>query len=404
MAVSSLVTCDNGCNIGYRKMNRMAPLLTAGFRPFFLAAAFWSVFSLAIWLPLLLGQVEIPSRFDPLSWHIHEMLFGFVMAGVGGFLLTAIPNWTGRPPVSGLPLGILVALWGLGRIACLLSALLPGWLTPIADLSFPIGLEIVAARELFTVGNRRNYPLLAPVILLAIANLLTHLQVLGVAVPINIGWRLAIAVIIMLISVIGGRIIPTFTRNWLNSRGIAPVPPATGMVDRVALGTLHAGMIAWVFLPGWPPIGGLLLIGSAMNAVRLARWRGIATRTEPLLLILHVGYLWLVVGVALLGLSLVTGVVPGAAAVHALTAGTMGTMILAVMTRATLGHTGRELHASVATLSVYALVILAAVLRVAAAWTVDAQVDLLEFAAAAWVGAFALFAVEYGPMLLAPSR
>jgi uncharacterized protein involved in response to NO len=387
-----------------RKVKPIAPLFTAGFRPFFLAAAGWAALAMAVWLPLMNGGLALPSRFDPLSWHVHEMLFGFVMAAVGGFLLTAIPNWTGRDPVAGRPLVMLVSLWLLGRIACLISDLLPAWLTPALDLAFPVALEVVAARELVAAGNRRNYPLLAPVAVLAIANLLTHLQTLGVAVPFGLGWRLGIAVVIVLISVIGGRIVPAFTRNWLNARGLSPVPPAADMVDRTALGVLHAGLIGWTFLPDWRPVGALLLVASALNLTRLARWRGVATLDEPLLLVLHVGYLWLVVGVALLGLALLTDAVPYAAAVHALTAGAMGTMILAVMTRATLGHTGRVLRADVATMVIYALVSVAAVLRLVAAWVSKGQLDLLEVAVAAWVGAFVLFAAEYGLMLLAPRR
>ncbi len=379
----------------------MPPILSAGFRPFFLAAASWSALALALWLWLLIGGTDIPSRFDPMTWHIHEMLFGFVMAAVGGFLLTAIPNWTNRPPVAGAPLAVLAGLWLLGRVACAISATLPGWIVVVADLSFAAALEVIAARELFAVGNRRNYPLLTPVVILAIANLLMHLQALGVAVLSGLGWRLGVACVIVLISVIGGRIIPAFTRNWLSMRGAQRTPPAMNWVDRVALGSLHAGMILWAFLPDWPPVGVLLLIGAAVNLARLARWQGVATRAEPLLLILHVGYLWMIIGVALLGLSLLLDSVPFAAAVHALTAGAMGTMILAVMTRATLGHTGRALHADAATQFIYALVGAAALLRIAAAWAVEAQADLLEYSAIAWIAAFLLFVVHYGPMLLA---
>ncbi len=382
----------------------MPPLLTAGFRPFFLAAAGWAVLSMAVWLPLFSGAVELPSRFDPLSWHIHEMLFGFAMAAVGGFLLTAIPNWTGRAPVAGTPLAVLVGLWLLGRVACLFSALITDWLVVVADLAFAAALEVVAARELSAAGNRRNYPLLAPVIVLAIANLLMHLQSFGVAVPPGIGWRLGIAVVIVLISVIGGRIVPTFTNNWLHARGITPVPPNLSSLEHAARGTLIAAMLGWVFLPDWRALSALLLTAAAFNLARLARWRGIATAEEPLLLILHVGYLWLVVGVALLGLSLISDAVPPAAAVHALTAGAMGTMILAVMTRATLGHTGRVLRADTVTMIIYALVSASALLRIVAAWVADGQMDLFEVAVLAWVGAFALFAAEYGPMLLAPRR
>jgi uncharacterized protein involved in response to NO len=358
--------------------------------------------SLALWLSLLTGGFDLPSRFDPLSWHIHEMLFGFVMAAVGGFLLTAIPNWTGRPPVAGIPLVVLGAFWLLGRLACFCSAAIPGWLAVVVDLAFPMALEIVAARELIAVGNKRNYPLLAPVVVLGLANLLMHLQALGLAIPIGVGWRLGLTAVIILISVISGRIVPTFTRNWLATRRSKLIPSAFGMLDRVALGTLHAGMVVWTFLPDWQPVGVVLLVAAALNLVRLARWGGVATFAEPLLLILHVGYFWLVVGVGLLGASLFDDSVPAAAAIHALTAGAMGTMILAVMTRATLGHTGRALHANMATITLFAMVTFAAVLRVVAAWTVDAQADLLEVSALAWVAAFALFLAQYGPMLLAP--
>jgi len=266
-----------------------------------------------------------------------------------------------------------------------------------ADLAFAVALEGVAARELSAAGNRRNYPLLVPVIVLAIANLLMHLRV-------EAGWRLGVAAVIVLISVIGGRIVPVFTSNWLNARGMAPVQRQIPWLTHAARGALVAAMLGWVFLPDWRPLGLLLLAAAGLNLVRLARWRGVATLAEPLLLVLHVGYLWLVAGVALLGASLLTDAVPPAAAVHALTAGAMGTMILAVMTRATLGHTGRVLRADKVTVVIYALASTSAVLRIAAAWASDGQTDLYEVAALAWVGAFGLFVVEYGPMLLAPRR
>jgi uncharacterized protein involved in response to NO len=142
----------------------MHPLLSAGFRPFFLAAATWSVVVMAAWLSLLAGGIDLPSRFDPLSWHIHEMLFGFIMAAAGGFLLTAIPNWTNRPPVARMPLLILLGLWLLGRLACLVSALIPGWLAPVADLAFAVALEVIWTQCSWQTptaigpGNRRSMP------------------------------------------------------------------------------------------------------------------------------------------------------------------------------------------------------------------------------------------------------
>jgi uncharacterized protein involved in response to NO len=274
----------------------------------------------------------------------------------------------------------------------------------LADLAFPLALEFIAARELIAAGNKRNYPLLAPVIVLAIANLLQHLQTLDVALPAGLGWRLGTAAVIVLISVIGGRITPTFTGNWLTGRGASIVPAPGGILDRVALGTLHTGLIGWACFPESRLVGVLLLVAGVLNLCRLAGWRGLATRPEPLLLFLHIGYLWLVAGIALLGLSLLTGTVPTAAAVHALTAGAMGTMILTVMTRATLGHTGRALQADAMTIAIYSLVSASAALRVLAAWNLPAPVDLLELSGLAWIGAFALFVVKYGPMLLATRR
>jgi len=380
-----------------------APVLSFGFRPFFLAAALWSAIALVLSICALTGHLDLPSRFDPLSWHIHEMLFGFVMAGVGGFLLTAIPNWTGRAPVSGVTLGLLVAAWALGRAACLVSAWLPAWAAPVADLLFPLALELVVARELLAANNRRNFPLLLPLVVLGAANLLMHLEALGVAVPAGLGWRLGIATVLILISVIGGRIIPAFTRNWLTARGATALPAPVGPIDRAALGTLHAGLVLWAALPDAAWVGVLLLAGAAVNLWRLVRWRGGATMGEPLLLVLHVGYLWLVVGVTLLGLSLLCPAAPAAAALHALTAGAFGTMLLAVMTRATLGHTGRPLHADGATVAIYLLVGASAILRIAAAWPSAAAYDALIVAAVCWIAAFALFAVRYGPMLLTRS-
>jgi uncharacterized protein involved in response to NO len=378
------------------------PLFTSGFRPLFLAAGVWSVIALVMWMAVLGGIFALPSRFDPLSWHIHEMIYGFIMAAVGGFLLTAIANWTGQPPVAGGLLANLSFLWIAGRAACLVSAWFPAWLGVAVDLAFPTALTLVVLRELTVGRNRRNYPLLAPLLLLILADLLMHLTALGVAIPVGLGWRLALFCIVVLVSVIAGRIVPAFTRNWLAARGERCRPARTGPLDRIALGVLHASLLCWVFVTDSALVGSLLVAAGALHLWRLARWQGQATVREPLLWILHVGYLWLGAGTALLGLSTVSDAVPAAAGIHALTSGAFGTMTLAVMTRATLGHTGRTLHADGATTMLYGLVTLAGVLRVVAAWPGLWMMALLEVAAAAWVAAFALFVAHYGPMLVRP--
>jgi uncharacterized protein involved in response to NO len=378
--------------------------LTLGFRPFFLAAGLWTAVALALWVVMFVVGSALPSRFDPLAWHIHEMLFGFVMAAIAGFLLTAIPNWTGRLPVSGGPLALLVGLWLLGRIACVVSALVPAWIAIAADLAFPVALVGVVTREIVAGRNWRNLAVVAPVCVLGIANLLMHLEVDGVAEPSGLGWRLGLAAVIILISVMAGRIVPSFTRNWLAKRPGSDLPAGHGRIDRVALGLLHAGLIGWTFLPGLRPVGLLLVLGAAINLWRLLRWRGIATTAEPLLLVLHVGYAWLVFGAALLGLAVLGADVPLSAAIHALTAGAIGTMILAVMTRATRGHTGRDLSADLVTVLIYCLVTLAAITRIVAAFGSTWTMPLLIMSAGLWIAAFAGFVLGYGPMLILPRR
>lgn len=388
---------------------RVSAFLSIGLRPFFLAAGIWAAAALALWICMLNGALYLPSRFDPMAWHIHEMLFGFVMATVAGFLLTAIPNWTGRRPVDGWRLAGLLGLWGLGRAACLVSADLPAGAALAADLSFPLVLLAVVAWEIVAARNWRNLMILVPVGLFGAANLLMHLEAMSVDVPPGLGWRLGLMAALVLISVIAGRIVPAFTRNWLVRRngpdaGPRSGPAAPAWVDRAALGVLHTGLLGWAIWPDLAPLGYLLIAGGVLNLWRLARWRGAATLAEPLLLILHVGYAWLGAGVILLGLSLLLPSVPLSAAIHALTAGAIATMTLAVMTRATRGHTGRALTAGPETVAIYGLVTLAALTRVAAAWAGSGLMTWLIVSAACWIGAFALFCIVYGQMLLTPAR
>lgn len=377
-------------------------LLSYGFRPFFLAAALWGAAAIGLWIGMLRTGFMIPTRFDPLTWHIHEMLFGFVLAAIAGFLLTAIANWTGRRPVSGALLGTLVGLWVLGRIASLASQYAPLWLAIAADLLFPLALAVVVAREVIAANNRRNIPIIAPICILAVADLLVDSGLDGFGTLPAYGWRLALAAILILMSVMGGRIIPSFTRNWLVSRGVSRLPGPKRLIDLIALGVLHGALMAWVFFPSARPTGIALLAGAVLNLWRWLGWRGIATRREALLAILHVGYGWLVLGIAALGLASLDIAFPLSAAIHTLTAGAIGTMILAVMTRVSRGHTGRELSADFVTTLIYALVILAATARIAAALVADSRETLLLGAAALWISAFGLFAARYGPFLLRP--
>ncbi|MBP0597778.1 NnrS family protein [Herbaspirillum sp. LeCh32-8] len=379
-------------------------LLTLAFRPFFLLGSLWAAVSIILWMGMLHGGLILPSRFDPLSWHIHEMLFGWILAAVAGFLLTAIPNWTGRPPVRGAMLGALAVVWLLGRIVGAVSLYLPWWLAAAVDVAFPAMVCTLAWREIVGAGNRRNLPMPIPVALLGVASLLMHLQQAGVdlGIPIadGLGWRLAMAAVSILIAVIGARIIPAFTRNWLTAKRIQAQPTGSRALDIAATATLHGGLLAWAMLPQVRAIGLLLLAAAALNLWRTLRWAGRATLGEPLLAILHLGYLWLVAGAALLGLSQLGMAWLQVAAIHALTAGAMGTMVLGVMTRVSLGHTGRPLAADRMTTGIYIAVSAAALCRIGAA-LLPAPL-LLSASAACWTLAFLMFVARYGAVLLQP--
>lgn len=388
---------------GHAARGRLTVLLSRGFRPFFLGAALWAAIALILWLAMLTTGLALPSRFGPLEWHIHEMLFGFVLAAVAGFLLTAIPEWTGRAPVSGTQLGLLWGLWLLGRVDTLFCAFIPLWLAIAVDMAFPAALAAVVTREIIASGQRANRPIVVPIIVLMLAQLLMDLgSEAGVGNLSAYGWRLGLAAILILISVIGGRLVPAFTRNWLMRRGQERVPPAAALIDRAALGLLHTALLVWVFFPEARATGVLLLVAAAANLWRLSRWRGAATRAEPLLLVLHVGYAWLVGGVAALGLAIGDPAFPLSAAIHALTVGAIGTMIVAVMTRATRGHTGAALSADRATALIYVLIGLAAAARITAGFTAQTHIYWLLAAGVLWIGAFGLFLVRYAPLLFRP--
>ena len=379
-------------------------ILAVGFRPFFLGAGLWAAGAVALWLAQLAGWPALPSAFDPIAWHAHEMLFGYVAAVIAGFLLTAIPNWTGRLPVCGRQLGGLFALWCAGRVAVGVSA----WIGPATaaalDLAFPVALCAVVLREIAAGGNWRNLPVAALVAVLAASNGLMHLEALGLAPTTDLGLRLGIAAVAVLIALVGGRVVPSFTRNWLAKRGETVLPRPFGRLDGLAVAATVAAGLAWTFAPEAPASGALALLAAALGGARLAGWRGHRTRAEPLVWVLHLGYAWLVAGFALLGAAVLVPALPQSAALHALTAGAMGTMTLAIMTRATLGHSGRALTAGPGTAAIYALVGAAALMRVLAPLTALDAAPLFGLSGLAWIGAFALFVVLYGPLLARPHR
>ena len=377
-------------------------LFRQGFRPFFLAAGLWGLAALPLWLLLFQGAVELPSVFAPMAWHAHEMIFGFAGAVVAGFLLTAIPNWTGRLPLQGLPLALLFALWVLGRLAMAVSGDIGALTAAGLDLAFLVALLAVALREILAGRNWRNLPLMLALGLLIAANLMTHLEAVEMASTGALGERLGIAVLVLLVCLIGGRIIPSFTRNWLAKRDATALPAPFGTFDKACLLTTAAALAAWVVLPEQAAVGALLLLAGILHLLRLGRWQPFQTLSEPLVWSLHLGFLWVPLGLLLLGLAQVLPAwLPATAGLHALTAGAIGGMTLAVMTRATLGHSGRALTADGVTAVIYLAVAAAALLRVTAAVLPSAYIELLWGSGLAWSLAFGLFVIVYGRMHLA---
>jgi uncharacterized protein involved in response to NO len=376
-------------------------VLGAGFRPFFLLAGLWAAIAMPLWLAELNGHTALPTAFDAVTWHGHEMLFGFAQAAIAGFLLTAVPNWTGRLPIQGWRLGALALLFVAGRVAVACSARI-GPAAAAIDLAFPLLLLTVLAREVMAGRNWRNLPMLGALGLITLANGLTHLEALGWAGTGQLGLRLGTAVVVVLIGLVGGRLIPSFTRNWLARRDCTTLPAPFGRFDVAAMAATAVALLAWTFMPAAALVPPLMAIAATANLVRLARWQGHRTLAEPLVWVLHLGYLWVPIGLGLMAISPLLPEIAPSTAVHAFTGGAIATMILAVATRATLGHTGRALRADRRTALIYGLVAVSAAARIAAGLSAAGHLPLLALAGAAWVAAFALFLLVYGPMLIAP--
>ncbi|CAL8976344.1 hypothetical protein RHODGE_RHODGE_01105 [Rhodoplanes serenus] len=376
-------------------------VLSYGFRPFFLVGALWAGLTVLLWLPVYEGRIGLDGVFTPTDWHAHELLFGYVAAVVTGFLLTAIPNWTGRLPLAGLPLLVLVLAWLAGRLAVAAGGLLGWGLVAVIDSAFLLLVLAAAGREVIAGRNWRNLRVLVILAVFALANLVFHVEahLWGGAM---LGRRLALAAVVMLIVLIGGRIIPSFTRNWLVRENPGRLPAPFDRLDAVAIGLAVAALAAWLAAPD-AVVTAVLLIGAGLvHAVRLARWAGDRTGRDALVLILHLGYAFVPLGFLLLAAAALWPVVPEAAGIHAWSVGAVGVMTLAVMTRATRGHTGHALEAPPSTRLVYGAVLAAAALRIAAGLLPEMATPLLWAAGLAWVAAFWGFCLVYGPLLVRP--
>lgn len=379
-----------------------APLLRYGFRPFFLGAGVWSVGAIAVRLADVSGfDTGGFALVDSTLWHAHAFLFGYTSAVVAGFVLTAVPNWTGRLPIAGVPLLALFCVWLAGRAATLLP-LVPPFVVVAIDVLFLPLLATVIAREVIAAGNLRNLPVCAIVLLLGIANLIFHLEMLGALQATGFGIRMGVGLLTLLIGLIGGRIVPSFTNNWFGRNAMPRDATMSPPFDRIVHGASILAVITWVVEPDWWFTSAACLVAAVFHSMRLAQWRGWRTRSDGLVAILHVGYAWIPIGLFLIASSVMFGAPLPSAGLHALTTGAIGTMTLAVMTRATLGHTGRPLHAGMWTVALYLAVTISAVARVAAGTVPEFANILLTISGTLWLGAFALFVAVYGPMHLTP--
>ncbi|WP_417844077.1 NnrS family protein [Thalassospira sp.] len=382
------------------------PIWRGAFRPLFLLAGLQAIIGVVWWLSSMIHGLWAPQLGTTALWHGHEMIFAFGGAALGGFLLTAIANWTGRPPLQGRTIMLLTLCWLAGRVAMIYAANINLAVLLVAELAYFVVLIALAARELIAGKNRRNLKLLAVIAILAVIDALFVLAAKdGIQLDAEIFPRAGIFIFLVLIALIGGRIIPGFTRNWLIRAGKLPgmaEPVSFNRFDALCMGTLIASAIL-AFTPWQQGAGIVLMVTAVLHYARLGRWRGIHTTREPLVIMLHAAYFWLPTSLLLMGFALLRPDLYSLNdALHAGGAGAMACMIMAVGGRAALGHTGRALAAGQVFTIGFSLIWLATALRLIAPVAGNAYLTVLAAATLCWVGGWLLFVLRYAPILIGP--
>ncbi|MBI5164520.1 MAG: NnrS family protein [Magnetospirillum sp.] len=375
----------------------------AGFRPFFLGGAIQAAVMVPLWLMVYGGGLDLALPMNPALWHAHEMVFGFAGAAIGGFLLTAVPNWTSTAHVSGRPLMLAFAAWLAARVAYLACGMLPALVVAGVQMLYLPILAVLVGRPLLKAGRARNFIFLPVLGLFWLADGAMQLDwALGVGDGMAAAY-IAIGLVLVLIAIVGGRVVPGFTLSWLMMEGrVGDIRPVAWIEKGGAVGSVALGLVLAAAAPGSAAAGVVLLAAALIHGLRMAGWRGLSTLSNPVLWVLHLGYLWLVVGLALLGLASFLPGLPVSAAVHALTAGATGTMVMGIMSRAALGHSGRPLEVASAIVGAYLLLSLGAALRVAAPMAGGAALGLTHAGGALWALGWLVFAVIYFPILTRP--
>ncbi len=377
-------------------------LFSYGFRPFFLGAGIWAVLAMLLWILSLTLGMPLGGSYDALNWHAHEMLFGFGSAVLAGFLLTAVPNWTGSLPVSGAPLIILAGFWLAGRLAFLYPDLIHFYTAIALESLFLPLLLVICAREIIAGKQWKNLKVLIGVTILTIANLIFHYSVITDG-DVAFASRIAVSAYVLLIMIIGGRIVPSFTRNWLNRNQKTRFPVPFNRYDAICIIIGAFALVSWIFIPETMVTLLLACLAAVMHIARLTRWRGWQTAPEKLLVILHIAYAFIPAGFIAIALS-AADMLNAYSTLHILTVGAVAMMMLAVMGRATRGHTGNVLTASPLTILSYVCLIASALLRPFAEIILNYFHTILALSALLWIAAFALFLIEYAPMLLQDRR
>ncbi|WP_068114924.1 NnrS family protein [Tropicimonas marinistellae] len=368
------------------------PVFSAGFRPFFLGAAIWGALAMALWLAVLTGAIPLA---DPFAWHVHEMLFGYLSAAMAGFLLTAAPSWTKQSPLRGRALAGLWLAWALARLAMLGLGMVPILPLALLELAMPLTLCFIVGRQILVSENWRNLAVLGALAVFTLADALYLWEVAqGWPAAQGFGARLGIGAAVFLISVVGGRIAPNFTRNWLNRRGQGPLPLPAGGYDILCHVVIGVALVVWAIWPEARVAGGLLLLAGALHVWRMRSWQSLKTLSDPLLWVLHAGYAFLPVGALALGAATMGGA-GTSPALHLWTVGAVGVTTLAVMTRATLAHSGGPLVALPGSQFLYLCLVAAAVLRATAGIFPDFTLAMQFLAAIGWIVAFGGIALLY---------
>lgn len=370
------------------------PVFRLGFRPFYLCASLFALFAVPYWIAGLLGWVALPSKLPALLWHAHEMLYGFAVAVIVGFLLTAGKAWTGLATPRGTTLAAMAALWLAARLAAVWAPYpVYAWL----DLALLPWVATVLLGVLWRAGSRRNLPLVVILVLLGLANLAFHASAMG-WLPLDpmLSLHAGLAIIVMIECVIAGRVIPAFTQSAMPGRKVQP--PA--WLERATLIMTALSLTAWVMAPSNPATAISFALAALLHAARLWHWQPWRTVTRPMLWVLHAAYAWFPVGFVLLAWAQVGGVT-ASAGIHALAVGATAGLVLGMITRTARGHTGRPLEVSRLEVAAYVLVAGAAVARVllplvSPLHTTDAWV----VAAAAWAAAFSIYLWVFTPWLL----